>query len=207
VPPTRQPGPGGRAALPPGPPDLPSRPAGEPDLRGQALLRHRGLLYALARQQTRSPQEADDVVQETFLRALQGWPRQTPQQLRPWLVAICRNVVRSQHRRRRSRPAEALHPHPGAWLPSPQDTAEEAIALLTGAAVRAALRQLPAAQREAIVLTDLCGLTAARVAALLDTPRGTILARVHRGRRALAGLLPASVGGDRPQRRSTSVAA
>ena len=194
-----------RAAEPPRPP-APTSGADE-DRLTTALLRYRGLLYAVAVRESRSAQEADDVVQETYLRAWQGWRRQQPRQLRPWLVAICRNVLRSRHRRRQSRPAEALHPHPAATLPSPRDTAEEAISGLTGAAVRAALRRLPHAQREAIVLMDLCGLTAARAAELLATPRGTILARAHRGRRRLAALLAPGEPGEPGQLRSTRVAA
>lgn len=155
----------------------------------QATLGHRRWLYALARRVSRSRIEADDLVQETYLLALLGWRRRRPQQVRPWLVAILRNVVRSQHRRALSRPVEDLAPDPGAALCSSADTAAEAISLLTGTAVRAALRQLPPAQREAIVLMDICGYTAAAVAQRLGTPRGTILARAHRGRQRLADLL------------------
>jgi RNA polymerase sigma-70 factor (ECF subfamily) len=55
--------------------------------------------------------------------------------------------------------------------------------------VHRALWQLPAPQREAITLMDLCGFTAAEVATMTGTPRGTILARVHRGHKRLAALL------------------
>jgi RNA polymerase sigma-70 factor, ECF subfamily len=55
--------------------------------------------------------------------------------------------------------------------------------------VHRALWQLPSPQREAITLMDLCGFTAAEVAAMTGAPRGTILARVHRGRKRLAALL------------------
>jgi RNA polymerase sigma-70 factor (ECF subfamily) len=96
---------------------------------------------------TRSGADADDVVQETYLRALQGWRRSRPEKVRPWLIAICVNVLRSRHRRQRSR-AEELHPDPGQTLSSRLDTAEEALSRLAGAAVRAALRQLSPAQRK-----------------------------------------------------------
>jgi RNA polymerase sigma-70 factor (ECF subfamily) len=154
----------------------------------QESLPLRTLIYRVALRATRSGSDADDVVQETYLLALQGWRRSRPEKVRPWLIAICLNVIRSRHRRQRSH-GEELHPDPGHALPSRLDTAEEAITRLAGAAVRTALRQLPPAQREAIVLMDLCGLSAAAVGRLLCTPRGTILARVHRGRRRLADLL------------------
>lgn len=155
----------------------------------RATLGHRGWLIALARRWTRSRLEAEDAVQETYLQALRGWRRQRPEQVRPWLVTILRNVVRSQYRQRLRRPAEELAASPGAALHAAGDTAEEAMSRLAGAAVRTALRQLPPAQREAVVLMDLYGFTAAAVAELLGAPRGTVLSRVHRGHRRLAELL------------------
>ena len=160
----------------------------------RAILPYRSLLYRMALRATRSAADADDVVQETYLLAFQGWRRDRPRQVRPWLVTICLNVLRSRHRRSRSRPVEELHPAPGAALPSGSDPVEEVAARLTGAVVRAALRQLPPAQAEAIVLMELHGLTAAVVARRLGVPRGTVLARVHRGRQRLARLLRATAG-------------
>lgn len=154
-----------------------------------AALSHHGMLYALARRFVHSPLEAEDIVQETYLRALQSWRRRRPDQIRPWLATICVNVARSHYRQRQARPAEALHPNPGMSICSPLDTAEEAIARLTGRRVHVALKRLPSAQRTAVVLMDMCGFTAAAAAQLLGVPRGTILARVHRGRKRLAELL------------------
>jgi RNA polymerase sigma-70 factor (ECF subfamily) len=67
---------------------------------------------------------------------------------------------------------------------------------IMGTAVHEALWQLPAAQREAITLMDLCGLTAAQVATMTGAPRGTVLARVHRGHKRLAELLEEVAPGD-----------
>jgi RNA polymerase sigma-70 factor (ECF subfamily) len=154
----------------------------------QESLPFRSLIYRVALRATRSGSDADDVVQETYLLALQGWRRSRPEKVRPWLIAICLNVLRSRHRRRRNL-VEELHPSPGHAVPSRLDTAEEALSRLAGAAVRTALRQLPPAQREAVVLMDFCGLSAAAVGRLLGAPRGTVLARVYRGHRRLAELL------------------
>jgi RNA polymerase sigma-70 factor (ECF subfamily) len=155
----------------------------------QAATEHLDMLYNLARRMTSSRHEAEDLVQETYVRALRGWRRRPPDQVRPWLAAICLNTARSAYRYRGARPTEVLEPQPGVDVASPLDTAAAAIARIDGDAVHHALGQLPAAQREAIILMDLCGFTAAQVAGLTGVPRGTILARVHRGHKRLARLL------------------
>ncbi len=67
--------------------------------------------------------------------------------------------------------------------------AEDAIGALTAALVRRALATLSEEQRVAVTLVDLCGFTSAEAAGILGCPRGTVLSRVHRGRKALARLL------------------
>jgi RNA polymerase sigma-70 factor (ECF subfamily) len=155
----------------------------------RAALDHLDMLYNLARRLTSSWQEAEDLVQETCVRALRGWRRQPPDQVRPWLAAICMNTARSMYRHRGARPPEILDPDPGLDLASPLDTEATALAHIVGEAVQEALWQLPAAQREAITLMDLCGFTASQVSDLIGAPRSTILARVHRGHKRLAVLL------------------
>lgn len=154
-----------------------------------AVNEHLDLVYNLARRLARSRPHAEDLVQETYLRALRGWRRRPPDDVRAWLATICLNTARAGWRRDATRPAEILDPHAGALDTSPHDTATEAIGELLRDQVHRALWQLPAAQREAITLTDLCGFTAAEIAAMTGTPRGTILARVHRGHKRLATLL------------------
>jgi RNA polymerase sigma-70 factor (ECF subfamily) len=82
-----------------------------------------------------------------------------------------------------------LDPDPDLNVVSHVDTAATAVAHVLSEAVHAALWRLPAEQREAVALMDLCGFTAAEVATLTGAPRGTILSRVHRGHRRLAELL------------------
>ncbi|MDP4506938.1 RNA polymerase sigma factor [Nonomuraea turcica] len=72
---------------------------------------------------------------------------------------------------------------PGFDPPGPADVAGEAI---THCMIEASLHRLPEEQRIAVILMDLCGFTTAEVAAITDAPRGTVLARVHRGRKKLA---------------------
>ena len=150
---------------------------------------HVDMLYNLARRLTTSRAEAEDLVQETFVRALRGWRRKPPDQVRPWLATICLNLARSAYRQRAARPAEVLDPDPDHNSVSQVDTAATAVAHLLGEAVHAALWRLPPEQREAVTLMDLCGFTAAEVATLTGAPRGTVLSRVHRGHRRLADLL------------------
>jgi RNA polymerase sigma-70 factor (ECF subfamily) len=155
----------------------------------QAVGEHLDLVYNLARRLAPTRAQAEDLVQETYLRALRSWRRQPPHDARAWLATICLNVARAGWRRQAARPAEVLDPNAGTTEASGHDTATEAITATVRDQVHHALWQLPAAQREAITLMDLCGFTAAEVAAMTGTPRGTILARVHRGHKRLAALL------------------
>ncbi len=155
----------------------------------RAMNEHLELVYNLARRLTRSRLQAEDLVQETYLRALRGWRRQPPDDMRAWLATICLNAARAGWRSESVRPVEVLDPDAGTTRTSHSDTAGEAISGLIRDQVHRALWQLPSAQREAITLMDLCGFTAAEAAAMTGTPRGTILARVHRGHKKLVELL------------------
>ena len=155
----------------------------------EEALAHLDMVFNLARRWTPGIQEAEDLVQETYLRALRSWRRERPERTAPWLATICLNVARSQHRRRAARPPEVLDPEPGLGTPSPDDTAEQALGALDRAAVHRALMHLSVEQREAITLMDLCGFTSGQVAEILGVPRNTVLTRVHRGHKRLAVLL------------------
>lgn len=149
----------------------------------QLTLAHLDAVHALARRLVRD--SAEDLVQETWLKAYAAWPATTPQDPKAWLVTICLNTARSWYRREAIRP-EVLRSDPGADLTSASDPASEAVVRVRAAAVHDALWELPEPQRIAITLMDLAGFTAREVAELTDAPRGTVLARVHRGRKALA---------------------
>lgn len=155
-----------------------------------ALHEHLDRLHNLARGLTGNAQDAEDLLQETCLLALRGWRRQRPDDPGPWLATVCLNASRSNHRKRSARPQEVAAE---TWLldrpDENADTATQALAGLDVGRLRDALERLPAAQREAITLMDLSGYTAAQVAEITGSPRGTVLARVHRGRKALAVLL------------------
>ena len=155
-----------------------------------ALHEHLDRLHNLARGLTCSAQDAEDLLQETCLLALRGWRRQRPDEPGAWLATVCLNASRSTLRRRGARPREVTA---DSWLlerpDEDADTAGQALAGLDVRRVRDALERLPAVQREAITLMDLGGYTAAQVAGITGSPRGTVLARVHRGRKVLAALL------------------
>ena len=155
-----------------------------------AFTEHLDRLHNLARGLTRTRQDAEDLVSETCLLALRGWRRRRPDDPAAWLATVCLNAARSSYRRSAVRPVEVAADD---WLLSQPDeladTAGAALAAVEAARVRTALAQLPTRQLEAITLMDLGGYTAAQTAQILGVPRGTVLARVHRGRKVLARAL------------------
>src|SRR5688572_2701183 len=78
----------------------------------------RKLLWGLCYRMTGNAADADDIVQETFVRAIENPPRRLDQPLRPWLVRVALNLSRDYLRRRRRRD------YVGPWLPSPVPTDE-----------------------------------------------------------------------------------
>ncbi len=155
-----------------------------------AFTEHLDRLHNLARGLTGSPQDAEDLVSETCLLALRGWRRNPPDDPAAWFATICLNAARSSYRRRAARPVEVTGED---WLldraDERADTAGSALSSIEVRRVREAVGQLPAPQLEAIALMDLGGYTAAQTARIVGAPRGTVLARVHRGRKVLARAL------------------
>ncbi len=155
----------------------------------EAALPHLDAVYRVARHTSRDHEHAEDLVQETYLRAFAAFESHRGPSTKAWLVTICLNLARSQARRRARRVVEAALPEhyepeaPGAGVP------EEALANIDRASVSRALARVPEDQRKAIVLMDLAGHSASEVAEMLGCPRNTVLSRVHRGRQRLASLL------------------
>jgi len=148
-------------------------------------MRHAEMLHALARRLAPYPADAADIVQETYLRAYAAWGRRRPDDAAAWLATICLNVGRDLLRRH-ARHVTAVQDAPVPDLPAPVDTAQQALHQLSMDRIQAALMTLPEAQRIAITLMDLCGFTAQQVGQITGSPRGTVLARAHRGRKHLA---------------------
>ncbi|MDQ1713377.1 MAG: polymerase sigma-70 factor, subfamily [Frankiaceae bacterium] len=134
-------------------------------------------LYAV----TGNRQEAEDVVQEAFMRAMSRWDQvRTYDSPEAWLRTVALNLARSRFRRT-VRGAAALVRH-GVPHAEP-DLSPDHVALMS------AMKTLPEAQREALVLHHFVGLSVDEVAAAVGAPSGTIKARLSRGRAALAGML------------------
>jgi RNA polymerase sigma-70 factor (ECF subfamily) len=152
------------------------------------------LVYTVARRSSRRPEDAEDLVQETYLQAFRAWQDdRRPERVEPWLATICLNLARSRYRRESVRPAEL--PIDDLDRPTqaigPEDSA---IGSLERETLQKAMWKLNDAQRIAITLVDLVGLSTAEAAKAMGTPRGTVLSRLHRGRRALAEII-----GDPPE--------
>jgi RNA polymerase sigma-70 factor, ECF subfamily len=162
-----------------------------------ATLPYLDVVWQVARHAAGEGQDPEDLVQETYLRAYAAFGSYRGGNTRAWLAAICLNVARSQARRRRRRPWEVPGPALLDVLPrsradggeSAADVADVVIAGLDAEAVSRCLGLLPEPQRVCIVLVDVAGYSAREAAEVLGCPRGTVLARVHRGRRKLAQLL------------------
>jgi RNA polymerase sigma-70 factor (ECF subfamily) len=160
----------------------------------EATLPHVDVVYQVARHAAGAGQDPEDLVQETYLRAFAAFGSYRGENTRAWLAAICLNAARSEARRHRRRPWEVpahalLDALPVARADEARDVADVVIARLDVQAVAGCLAQLPEPQRLCIMLVDVAGYTAREVAEALGCPRGTVLARVHRGRRKLAQLL------------------
>ena len=148
------------------------------------------LVYNLARRMVYSAEDAQDLVQETYLAAFRAWQDdRRPDKVEPWIATICLNQGRSLFRRRARRPQEVPLEDHVVVVPSRSDPERDAIASLDREALHAAMWQLPEEQCTALAIVDLGGLSTAEAAAVMGTPRGTVLSRLHRGRRALALLL------------------
>jgi RNA polymerase sigma-70 factor (ECF subfamily) len=144
--------------------------------------RHQDRLYGFALALTRAPQDAEDVVQEAFLRAqraLAGWEpsRRASLSEAAWLHRIALNVFRNRLRAERRRPTVPLEAvaEPAADGLDPSRTRE----------LRDALARLPRRYREAVVMRHVQGLDYAEMAAVAGTPEGTLKSDVHRGLKLL----------------------
>ena len=176
--------------------------AGNRDAFEAAALSHLDSLYGAALRLTRQPADAEDLVQETYLKALRASDSfAAGTNLKAWLFTILhntwRNVVRDRSRSPVDVDSEAVeraHDQAGD-----RDSPER---LLTrramGEGLRAALDSLPPAFREAVWLRDVEEFSYAEIARMLDIPMGTVMSRISRGRRLLhqkltgAGQTPAT---------------
>jgi RNA polymerase sigma-70 factor (ECF subfamily) len=155
-------------------------------------LGHAEQLYRIALRISGGPQAAEDLVQETYLRAFRAWRSYKPgTNLAAWLATIMRNANLDELRRQSRRPVQEPLDTDGDYYlynrlaetgPLPQD---EVLARLSGNAIVTALGELPPNFREVVVLVDVGDFSYADAAEILGIPIGTVMSRLYRGRRLL----------------------
>jgi RNA polymerase sigma-70 factor (ECF subfamily) len=149
-------------------------------------LPHLDAAYTLARYLTRDPHDAEDAVQEAYLRAMRYYDSYRGGDPRAWMLAIVRNQCRSQSLRRQG----------AKWSQSEEfdedrhsdaSISSDALALESEAkeTVREALDLLPVEFREVIVLREIQGLSYQEIADIVHAPIGTVMSRLSRGRARL----------------------
>jgi RNA polymerase sigma-70 factor (ECF subfamily) len=157
-----------------------------------AALPHLDAVYTLARYLLRDPSDADDAVQECYLRALRHFDTLRSSDVKPWLFAILRNVCRVEYGRR-SRvllyDVNAESDRPEDTIPlwrEAQDTPEtEMLRKLDAETIRGLVAALPDVFREVIVLREVDDLSYREIAAIVGAPVGTVMSRLARGRAVL----------------------
>jgi len=163
-------------------------------------LPHLDSLFGVALRMTRNRSAAEDLVQDTLVRAYRFWHRfETGTSIRAWLFTILRNTfVNSYHRGARERKraehlthqASTLAEAGAAGLASAPPSPEQAVVSKTIAeAVHAALAEVPEDFRLAVLLADIEGLSYKEIAAVMECPVGTVMSRLYRGRRQLKKVL------------------
>lgn len=147
------------------------------------------LLYRVALRLTRNPHDAEDVVQETLLRAYRSIDRFDGRYPRAWLLTILRNTNVDRVRRRTP---DLLHDGDRTLLTIPASGAdgrsgpeELVLSQIADERVVEAVRRLSGSHRAVVALVDIHGLCHREAAEVLDVPVGTVMSRLHRARRKL----------------------
>lgn len=156
-----------------------------------------GPLYAAALRMTRNPAEAEDLVQETYLRAFRGYGNfEEGTNLKAWLYRILTNTYINTYRAKKRRPEETeldeiedlyLYRRLGglAGATAGRSAEDELLDLFSEAEVVNAVEALPEQFRMAVLLADVEGFAYKEIAEILDIPIGTVMSRLHRGRKSL----------------------
>ena len=157
-------------------------------------------LYAAAMRMTRNPADAADLVQETFVKAFQAFAQyQQGTNLKAWLYRIQTNTFINNYRKNQRNPYQGTIDDLEDWqlggaesvtqTLSTRSAEAEAIDHLPDSAVKDALQSIPEDFRLAVYFADVEGFSYQEIADIMKTPVGTVMSRLHRGRRMLRDLL------------------
>jgi RNA polymerase sigma-70 factor, ECF subfamily len=153
-------------------------------------------LYAAALRMTRNPADAEDLIQETMLRAYRSFERfEQGTNIKAWLFRIMTNAFINTYRKRQREPIKVpqddveefdlyqeLKNHDPQFSVTPETIVLDS---LFEADILTAIEELPEQFRLAVVLSDIEGFSYAEMAEIMDVPMGTVMSRLHRGRKAL----------------------
>src|SRR5262245_53352221 len=172
------------------------RPSAGPDSFSDEVLQHLEPLYGTALRLTRNQADAEDLVQDTMVKALRFEDRfQRGTNLKAWLYTILHNTWRNRLRDAARQTVDVDSPRIDEMAatqggPTELETPERVLLRESlGQEVQAALDELPAPFRQAVWLRDVEEFSYAEIAKMLDVPIGTVMSRISRGRRQLFQLL------------------
>ena len=152
-------------------------------------------LYGAAMRMTRNPTDAEDLVQETLLKGFAAFDSfHEGTNLRAWLFRILTNTYINQYRRKQRQPYQSsadeltdwqLHDAQEHSASAPRSAETEALERLADSDVVEALAAIPEDFRLAVYLADVEGFSYKEIAEIMETPVGTVMSRLHRGRKLL----------------------
>jgi RNA polymerase sigma-70 factor (ECF subfamily) len=164
-------------------------------------MQHAPQLFSTAMRMTRNRSDAEDLVQETFIKAWRSFATyQQGTNLRAWLFRIMTNTYINKYNAQQRKPTESelddveelfLYKRLGAVDQSQlsQSAEDQMLSLFTDDEVKKALEELPDQFRIPVLMSDVEGFSYKEIAEILEIPLGTVMSRLHRGRKAMQKML------------------